>query len=209
MQNALKFPPQKAPLQRALQRCCALDFPSGHALFWPSFVTKAPVAHPASEQTSIRMPLIQVGSYSFSVSEPYMEGHRLTAAEAKALNSQRTERVRNIISKRLKTKFGGKLLLPQELLEFNSEAALVDRDFSFVAHASTQVQRNTLQGAIWDVALEAARERLLRTMDEPSDEQIEEAAKALLDDVNIISEGRRRFSAIQEVTKSALADLMG
>lgn len=158
------------------------------------------------------MPTIQVLSYSFEVSEPYAEGHRLNAAEAKALNSQRTDRLRNIVYKRLQAKSPqGMLLNANELVEFTKEVSELDSQFNFVSHKFVnKLQRNTLQGEIWEVAREAAAAAIkLAGGESPSDDEIDLQAEALVNDKNIIDEGRRRYEAFQEVTRKALSDLMG
>lgn len=162
------------------------------------------------------MPVIQVGSYSFTIEDPYSEGHRLSAAEAKALNSQRTERVRNIIYKRLNARLsaeglepGGGLLSASDLRDFTNEVKELDRDFSFVPHLNGKVNRNTVQAEIYEVALEVTRARMRQnSIGELDENEVEMNARLACSEVNVIEEGRRRFTAHQEITKLALADLM-
>lgn len=155
---------------------------------------------------------IQIGSYSFPISEPFAEGHQLSPAEAKALNSLRADRLRNILYKRLQKWEGkeGGLLTPEAFTLFEEEAREIEENFQFQSHNMAQPKRHTLQGEILEVAREASRQALQRNGEapEPTEKEIEAGAQELLSDPRIVEEARRRFEIQQEVAKSALSELL-
>jgi len=156
------------------------------------------------------MPTIQIGSYSFEISEPYQPGHPLSASEARALNSQRTERLRNLIYKKISTMPASEdgLLDNKDLVALSNEVRIMDRDFQFVSQFKVPREKGTVQAMIWEVACERAAERARSSGTLAEVDALEEEAKLLIDNIDVVEEGRRRFKARQEVTKAALAELL-
>lgn len=156
------------------------------------------------------MPTIQIGSYSFDITEPYQQGHSLSQAEARALNSQRTERLRNLIYKKISTLVASEdgLLDNEALVTLSNEVKLMDQNFQFVSQFKVPREKGTVQAMIWEVALEWAAQRARASGQLSEIEALEEDAKTLIDELDVVEEGRRRFKARKEVTKAALAELM-
>ncbi len=156
------------------------------------------------------MPTIQIGSYSFDIAEPYQQGHQLSQAEARALNSQRTERLRNLIYKKIATLSASEdgLLSNSDLIALVNEVKLMDQNFQFVSQFKVPREKGTVQAMIWEVAMEWAAQRARASGQLAEVDALEEDAKLLVDELEVVEEGRRRFKARKEVTKAALAELM-
>ena len=144
--------------------------------------------------------LIQVLSHQFIISEPFAEGHRLTAEEAQALNMTRADRLRNIIYKRLSR---GE---PESIREFEQEVQRIDRGFQFTSHAS-RAQSQGPKASIMEVARERANEEQARGEIKPR--FVEERARDLAEDPAIQAEGGRRYELRQRVAQEALNELLG
>lgn len=153
------------------------------------------------------MPLIQVSHYKFNILEPYVEGHVMTKAEAKALNAARVARMRNIIYKRL-SRAGGldEVMDLKSFSEFEKEIEKIDQEFEFDTTASTSSSNWTLQDEVEATARESA-EQVLRQSGKSS-EFLPELIIAAKKDPRIQREAERRFEQRRAVAAAALAELM-
>jgi len=154
--------------------------------------------------------MIQIGPYSFPISEPFSEGHVCTGPEAKALNSLRAERLRGMIYKKIMRATGRSdaLLPPATLLSLQEEVREMDERFQFASSEAKQQRRASLQDEIAEVARETALASLRTMQVAPSEAEVEQAAQHLWTDSRVIAEATRRFEINQEIARQALAELL-
>lgn len=149
---------------------------------------------------------IRANQYSFPISQPYFEGGVLGEAEAKILNGLRSDRIRNIIYKKLE-----KLpdeLTTQELLALESDIRVVDETFEFRTYENRRAKKLTLEDSIDEVALERVKEMASQLGEVLTDTLASARASILRDDPKIVLEAKRRFEIQQTSAAQALADLL-
>lgn len=161
--------------------------------------------------------LIQVSHYSFELSEPFVEGQRLSAGEAHALNALRAERLRQLMQRKVaQASPRGTLLDAEGVAALAVQAQEADRLFSFPPKQFSRIPKSGLRREIELLGQERWAEAFRKTFgQDPTEEQL---AGALLDlpgfgvDLNeptLVEEAHRRYAAKNEVLKNAMADLMG
>lgn len=145
------------------------------------------------------MPTIRIKGYSFSLSNPYTEGHSLTAAEAQALNKLREENIsnnfRSQVNEQVSRLAPGELLAQSVLDSLQQALTAYDELYQFNMKAG----RNRL-GDIDKEILAVARERAIYQAGPDADLQplIDEFVKLPA----VIEEARNRVAA----ARSAIAD---
>lgn len=136
--------------------------------------------------------LIQTSHYQFTISEPFAEGYRLTAAEAKALNSLRADRLRSALAKRLAkypTCGPAQLISEEHLRELTEEVRQMDEKFVFVSNPKVEPKAATLEDEI-----EATRREW-------------QLDKKKFDEPALRAEGRRRYEARYAAAREAIRSL--
>jgi len=159
------------------------------------------------------MPDIQIGHHQFHLADPYQEGHRLTASEAKALNILRGERIRNNLQKMLaKLAEGlppGATISGENLAQVRARAKDLDVNFEFTSKEKTKNKPYTLDGMIAEIARERAEIEARRVGREHDVEAIAQLTQVNLDLPDVIDEARLRLEARAKVARAALEDLLG
>src|SRR5215472_4253233 len=145
--------------------------------------------------------LIRIQQHSFQLSDPYQEGHRLTAAEAAALNTLRAENIRNNMSKVLRG-LGSKALQGKALQDFTQRVELYDQQYKFFTRTEKK-NLDQLEKKVQEVAKERAREEAIKRGLPPLDGifLIDELAQR--DDVR--QEALHRLEVEQRVAQEAFA----
>ena len=151
---------------------------------------------------------IQLSRYEFTLSDRYREGSIMSAAEAKALNVLRGERIRNRVAQWLRRAApDGEILTGAKREEMNAWVARIDSNFEFEARDRAKAKSGSLDMEIEEVARERAA-TLARERGRAGDQElIGELFQALLEDASVEAEAAARIEARIEVAKAGLADL--
>lgn len=143
--------------------------------------------------------IIKLGPYNFSLSEPFTEGHRLSAEEARVMNAYRADS----IAKNIKRRFDGALkradglaLSPTEQEAFQAYISRYDTDFVIGKGFP-----GTKPGAIEHEARKLAVARLPDGSDSASIEALAATAP-------IMEEARQRVASRQQIASAGLEDLL-
>ncbi len=147
--------------------------------------------------TSATMPMRMKG-YTFTLSAPYAEGHRLTSAEAQALNDLRAENIGNNFRSRVNEQVArlapGELLAQHVLDGLTAELAGYDAGYQF-ASKTTRTKIGDIEREIQAVA----KERAIAQAEAPS--QVEGLIEQFVGLPAVLEEARSRVAA----RRSALA----
>lgn len=160
--------------------------------------------------------LIRLHGHSFTVSEPFSEGQRLTLAQAQALNSLRARDIR----RRAEDRVPRRGLSPEEQAQAQGLIAKLDLEHQFLPIGVSgpnggrargpRPQPATLYSQILgQVALEEARVQANRLGREMGEVELEALAHALKGVPGIQEEATRRAEAQQAVAREALEALIG
>jgi len=159
---------------------------------------------------------LTIAEHEFTVSQPYLEGHVVTEAEAKALNQVRAENIRNNMASKVKIAFGE---APTDEINPSTIEALVaayDADYIFTLASVGAGKRPTdpveveaikiARGFFSDfcegkgITVKAAREKL------GEDAYQAKLAEIALRD-NVVKEAKRRVKSRLDNASAALADM--
>lgn len=168
---------------------------------------------PQSTINSRVLPMqVRIKGYSFSIAEPYSEGHTLTRGEAQALNGVRAENVRNNLKKLVdeaQTLAGDRLLSPGELAQIQSRFTEYDAGYSFEERRAQAPRRGDLEIAAREIATEVvdarARQEGLDLTPEDREVFIEQVAQ----DPGVLEQAHQRATAKRQALADSLADLIG
>lgn len=154
---------------------------------------------------------IQIHSHEFILAEPYLEGHPLSAAEAKALNVLRSERIRNIALRHLagleKNALPGQPLTQQAIAEFRARVDWLNSNFTFTTKGNSRQPSATYDQELREVAGEKAREFFRPTGGKPSQSDWTAKFNELLVSAEVEEETRKRLALREEIALKALEDL--
>lgn len=151
---------------------------------------------------------IQLSHYEFDLSDRYRAGSVLSADEAKALNVERSDRIRNRVARYLDRKTPMKeVLTGPERAELYDWVAELDSSFEFEARPTVKPKVGTLEAEIKELAQERAETMARERGREADAKLIAELYTALLEDSRVESEAAARIEARMEVTAGGLADL--
>lgn len=143
---------------------------------------------------------IQIRQYQFPISEPFAEGHKLTVAEARALNMYRADRIRRILWRKVELAVAslpeGTLLAETHLGSLRAEAKRIDEAYSFSAAGNGYREKTG--------TIEVEARRLVEDLGGLSEEEVK--AKAL--DPKILEEARIRVEARSRIAAAALLELL-
>lgn len=160
---------------------------------------------------------ITIAGQTFAVAQPYIAGHAITEAEAKALNQVRAENVRNNMASKVKAAFEGTAKEGEPTQETIAAAvAEYDANYVFTLASVGGGKRSTdpvevealriARGMFADWAagkkftVKAVKEKI---GDEAYDAKIAEIAER--DDV--VKEAKRRVKARQAAAETAIGDM--
>lgn len=157
---------------------------------------------------------IQISHYEFTISAPYSEGHQLTAAEAKALNVERGERLRTQITRYLAKLAGteaGAILSGEALAALRARAVDLDANFQFGMLYRTKPKVGTIDAEISALAEELAREQMRQAGRDPESEAEEETFRMLVEGnkqrSDLFEEARKRLEIRASVAATAIEEL--
>lgn len=152
-----------------------------------------------------------ISGTQFSLSEPYKEGHLLTDSEAKALNSARSDRLRESVRRWMldQQRELGREDLPIQVLQ-TIQSRLVELDTSFVFGQHGPRAKSNLTVESEARALAEARVLPWAETLEPrlSEEQIEAEIESVASDPRVLDEARRRVAAKTRVAREMLGALL-
>lgn len=159
---------------------------------------------------------IRIRQHSFELSEPFREGHRLSAAEASALNSLRAENIRNNAARELTRAAHGASgpLGPSALAKFTAWVEAYDREYRFAERSVRKAQGGGAAGsAPFDRALRAIATREARVMAnrqgrELGEAELEVTVVALMGLSELQAEAAAEVSAAQAIAEEALEDIL-
>lgn len=153
---------------------------------------------------------IQLSHYEFELSDRYRAGSVLTDGEAKALNIERSDRIRNRAARfleRMAKPEGAGVLTGEPRQRLYDYVAKQDETFEFETRATLRVKIGTLEAEIRAVARERA-EALARGRQRENDaELIGQLFEGLLEDPATESEAAARIEARVAATAGGLGDL--
>lgn len=151
---------------------------------------------------------IQLAKYEFTLSDRYREGSILNAAEAKALNVVRGERIRNRVARHLdRAAPNGEILVGDARVELYAYVDRVDSNFEFEARSQTKAKVGTLEMEIEEVARGRAQ-ALARERGRGQDEElVGELFLGLLDDPGVEAEAAARIEARTQVAAEGINTL--
>lgn len=136
---------------------------------------------------------IRFKGYTFAISEPYTEGHSLTAGEAKALNDLRTENIGNNFRSKVNDQIAqlepGGLLLQHVLDHLAVELAEYDSTYKF-SEKGTRTKLGDIEREIIAVARERAAAQ---------------AGEVALEDLAELVESFKSLPAVREEARSRVA----
>jgi len=143
--------------------------------------------------------LIQIHRYEFEISTPYKDGQTISAAEAKILNIQRSERIRNNAGKYLhsivKDLDPEKLISDEALEKFRAKVKELDETFEFRTKEITKPKSGTLDGEIRAVAEEKTRDAMRAQGRQDDGELDEEIFLGFLISPEVSAEAKVRIEA--------------
>lgn len=146
---------------------------------------------------------ILVHSHKFEISEPYAPGHKLTQAEAKALNSLRARRIARQADYKLHR---GVLTSPKQLELAQGVVTDLDKNFSFEGQRSPSPRPSAFETKLWEVA----RERVQETLGHyPSEISGGDLFQSMLNHPEVREEALRRASLAQELAETQMAEILG
>jgi hypothetical protein len=159
---------------------------------------------------------IQISHYEFDISAPFAEGHVLTAAEAKALNVERGERLRTQISRylaKLSAKSPSESILSGEALAaLRARATDLDANFEFGMLYRTKPKVGTIDSEILLLAEELAKEQMRQAGRDPDDEAEGETLRHLVEAnkhrEDLFEEARKRLEVRASVAQRAMDELL-
>lgn len=151
---------------------------------------------------------IQIGSNEFTLSDRYSSGSVLDANEAKALNVERGERIRNKVQRWISRQgFPEGVLVGEHLERLRSYVAEQNESFAFETRAHTKPKAGTLEAEMREVAREMA-ETEARASGRGTDQQlIGQIAEELLENPRVETEAAARLEARKAVALAGIADL--
>ncbi len=151
---------------------------------------------------------IQLSKYEFELSDRYREGSIMTAAEAKALNVVRGERIRNRVARHLdRAAPNGEILIGDRRAALYDWVARLDSSFEFEGRERTKTKSGTLEIEIREVARERAGV-LARERGRGDDQElVEELYEGLLEDSDVEAEAAARMEARSQVAAGELFTL--
>lgn len=150
---------------------------------------------------------IKVKDFTFEISSPYAEGQPLGIAEARVLNSIRTDNIRNAILRKLdKLKNIG---IQEDIIrDLDEYVKNVDESYQFPLDGRTQVEMLSIQREAEDLAKELAqKEAAERGLANDSD-WIEQRALFLSKSEGVLGAARKKLEAKKEVAQAALRELL-
>lgn len=151
---------------------------------------------------------IQIGPYEFPLADRYKNGSVVNEAEAKALNVERGERLRAVISRKIaRLAPEGQVLtgeLREQLYDF---VASQDASFEFESRDRTKPKVGTLEQEIREVAAEEAQVQARQRGQENNAGLIAELFDALLLDARVETLAAQRIEARKAVALEGLGEL--
>lgn len=160
---------------------------------------------------------ITIAGHTFPVTQPYVEGHTITEAEAKALNQVRAENIRNNMASKVKAAFEGTAKGGEPTSETIADAvAAYDAEYVFTLASvgggrkpTDPVEVEALKMARGTFADWAASKKL--TVKAIREKIGDEAYEAKLAEIaareDHVKEAKRRVKARQAAAANAMGDL--
>lgn len=146
---------------------------------------------------------------SFQCPAPYQAGHVCTASEARVLNSELAENVRNNFTKRVKavkTAHGGNPP-PHQLLALRAEFAAYAAQYAFGSGKSTRGSNDPVLRQALEIARPLARNMWREKGLDPKHDQ--EGFNGLVAQIasspRVLAEAQRRVDAVQAVASSVIS----
>lgn len=152
---------------------------------------------------------IQVSDYEFTLSDRYASGSVVNEAEAKALNVERGERIRNFVQRRLNKLHlePGTILTGEARADLYAHVARLDESFEFESRERTKPKVGTLEAEIREVAGEEARASARATGRENDAALVEQLFDGLLGDSRIELMAAQRLEARKQVALAGIDEL--
>lgn len=155
---------------------------------------------------------VRIKGYAFSLAEPYAEGHRLTASEAKAVNDLRAENIQNNFRSKVNAAVANLApgeLLPQAVIDgLKAELADYDQKYTF-AEKVGRSRLGDLEQAALAVAAERVQAQLIATGSQHS--IISEEAQKLIAETAllpaVVEEARARVTARRSALSGGMESL--
>lgn len=150
-----------------------------------------------------------ISHYTFSIQDKYSEGHRVTRAEALALNRVRTENVRELARREWKIRGLADregLVSGSELRLFQAVVEDIDLRYSFRESEPRRARSGSLEAEI-DGLARAKAEEWLNAGGE--DEGFDQEVERLKGDPEVIREAGERFERKLFVAKQSIGELLG
>lgn len=152
---------------------------------------------------------IQISHYEFTLSDRYRAGSVLEANEAKALNVERGERIRNKVQRWMSRQNfpEGQVLVGEPLERLRAYVAEQDEGFAFEVRDKPKAKVGTLEAEIQEVAQEWA-ETEARKMGRGTDQGlIRQLAQEYAENPRAEVEAAERIEARRAVALAGIADL--
>ena len=156
--------------------------------------------------------LIRIGQNSFEISEPYSAGHQLTAGEAQALNTLRSENIRNQLARSIaKMVHGGAPLDTAQLMSIKDEARVRDTNYKFEWRRQTP-RLTPAAGTVEAEALLLADEDMT-IWENQNGQRLDPAERQIRVETNaerpeVLARATERVEARRRVAAAGLADLL-
>lgn len=160
---------------------------------------------------------ITIAGHTFAVLQPYVAGHVITEAEAKALNQVRAENIRNNMASKVKAAFDGTAKEGEPTKENIAQfVADYDASYEFTLASVGGGKRSTdpvevealriARGIFADWA--ASKKLTVKAIKEKIGEEAYEAKIAeIAEREDVVKEARRRVKQRQAAAESAIGDL--
>jgi hypothetical protein len=153
---------------------------------------------------------ITIQGHSFDATQPYLAGHVVTEAEAKALNQVRAENLRNNFASKIKSVQGeAEALTEEQLVQLRAEFATYDAEYVFTLASVGGGKRETdpVAAEAKKIAKQTISDKLKAAGKKVSDiapETLANAIAKLAESENIQKLAKK---AVAERQKAAQADL--
>jgi hypothetical protein len=145
---------------------------------------------------------ILLGAHSYSISEPFFEGHSLSGPEAGALNGLRASNIRRAIWNKANREG---LTTEAELSELVAE---YDAGYSFSTRKTTAPKISRIEVEQRLVAEELVTVHFNRAALEPSGEDFEVMVEEFCQDSRVREEAIRRLDIKSRVAEESIEDLL-
>ena len=155
---------------------------------------------------------IRIKHYCFAISEPYAEGHSLTAAEAQALNSLRAENIRNNMSKVVDEAIAvlpeNTMLAVETIADLQRKIEGYDRGYKIVLKHKPRAKPDPISAEAIAIATDYLLVHLRQNREEFSEEDFDSQIEVLVTYDWVQKKARERVAIRQAISTSAIEELL-